>query len=68
MSVSLIFPSHSHSICIFLILKFNPYVFATFMHYGVNESTYIYLMHHDGMRLKMLTNIVLFAKTPENAQ
>lgn len=39
-----------------------------FMHYGVNESTYIYLMHHDGMRLKMLANIVLFARTPENAQ
>jgi hypothetical protein len=43
MSVSLIFPSHSYSICMFLILKFNPYVFATFMHYGVNESTYIYI-------------------------
>jgi hypothetical protein len=37
-----------------------------FMHYGMNQ--HIYLMHHDGMRLKMLTNILLFARTPENVQ
>ncbi len=31
-------------------------------------NQHIYLMHHDGMRLKMLTSILLFARTPENAQ